>query len=328
MSEDGDYSPGAWSGYDFGSARSTYDKHVGRSYTVAKNSGKKVADMVPESISTESTAPLVVLCDVTGSMGNWPATIFSKLPYLDLEGKEYLGDDMEISFAAVGDAHSDEYPIQIRPFKAGTDLESELKELVIEGNGGGQSSESYELTALYYARNAHMPNAKRPILIIIGDEGFYETISRAHAKLAHVHTQEKSISTRELFDELMETYSVYLVRKPYNYGGENDRIQSRWENLIGKEHIAVLPSADRVVDVIFGILAQEQNRVDYFKDEIEDRQDPNQVDTVYKALKTIHAMPAKKIVDVKANKGKSVMHKTIKGKTVQKLLPAKKGARK
>jgi hypothetical protein len=322
MSETADYSPGDWKGHDFSSARKAYDVHVGRSYSDAKDSNKKAADLVPESISTDSDAPLMILCDVTGSMGSWPATIFSKLPYLDLEGKEYLGPNMEISFAAVGDAHSDRYPIQIRGFKAGTDLEKELKQLVIEGGGGGQSSESYELTALYYARNAKMPNAVRPIMIIIGDEGFYETITKDHAKLAHVSLENSRINTDELFKELQEKYSVYLIRKPYDNGGE-DAIQRRWEKLIGKEHIAMLPSADRVVDVIFGILAQEKNRVDYFRKEIEDRQRDDQVNTVYKALKTIHAIPAKASdpIDIKKTAGKSVMHKSIKGNPTKRLLP-------
>jgi hypothetical protein len=322
MSETADYSPGDWKGHDFSSARKAYDVHVGRSYSDAKASNKSVADLVPDSVSTDSDAPLMILCDVTGSMGDWPATIFSKLPYLDLEGKEYLGPNMEISFAAIGDAHSDNYPIQVRGFKKGTDLEKELKQLVIEGNGGGQSSESYELTALYYARNAKMPNAPRPIMIIIGDEGFYETITKEHAKLAHVKLEDNRINTDDLFKELQEKYSVYLIRKPYDSGGEAT-IQRRWEKLIGKEHIAMLPSADRVIDVIFGILAQEKNRVDYFRKEIEDRQRPDQVDTVYKSLKTIHAIPAKASdpIDVKKNGGKSVMHKSIKGNPTKRLLP-------
>lgn len=320
MSETADYTPGDWKGYDFHDARKAYDVHVGRSYTDAVVSNKKSADLVPESISTQSEAPLMILCDVTGSMGDWPATIFSKLPYLDLEGKEYLGPDMEISFAAIGDAHSDSYPIQIRGFHKGTELKTELEQLVIEGGGGGQCSESYELTALYYARNAEMPNAHRPIMILIGDEGFYKTISRDHAKLAHVKLQDSYLNTDELFKELKEKYSVYMIRKPYDSGSES-RIQASWEALLGKEHIAMLPSADRVVDVIFGILAQEKNRVDYFRKEIEDRQTAEQVNTVYKSLKTIHSIPASNPIDVVKNKGKSVFHKSLTGNPTKRLLP-------
>jgi hypothetical protein len=317
MSETADYSPGDWKGYDFDAARKTYDKHVGRSYSDATTANKRVADLVPEVIKTESKAPLTILIDVTGSMGDWPAVMFSKLPYMDNECKEYLGEDMEISFAAVGDANSDQYPIQIRPFTKGREMEKQLKELVIEGNGGGQCHESYELTALYYARNAEMPNAKRPIMIIIGDEGFYDHITKEHAKMAHVKLASKDISTEDVFKELKDMYSVYLIRKPYN-SGDDKYIQKKWEDLIGKEHIAILPAADRVVDVIFGILAQEKNKVDYFKKEIEDRQRPDQVDTVYKSLKTIHAIAAPADDD---GSGKSVMHTNMKGTKTKRLLP-------
>ena len=170
MSEAGDFTPGVWAGYDFSSARKKYDVHVGRSYGDAVAKRKKATDLVPASLTTNSESPLVIACDVTGSMGEWPAVIFSKLPYLELEGKEYLGPTMEISFAAIGDAYCDQYPLQVRPFTSGTDLKSQLEELVIEGGGGGQACESYELAALYYSRNVGMPNAIKPIFVYIGDE--------------------------------------------------------------------------------------------------------------------------------------------------------------
>lgn len=90
MSESADFNPGAWRGHDFGSARAHYDSHVGRSYDDALSSGKKLSDMLETSLSTKSKGPLVVSCDDTSSMDDWPGTIFSKLPYLEIEGKEYL----------------------------------------------------------------------------------------------------------------------------------------------------------------------------------------------------------------------------------------------
>jgi hypothetical protein len=317
MSESGDYSPGDWKGYDFDAARKSYDVHVGRSYNDAKADNKRAADLVPTSITTDSPAPLIVLCDVTGSMGDWPATIFSKLPYMDHECREYLGQDMEISFAAVGDAYADNYPIQIRPFQKGTQLKSELESLVIEGGGGSQSRESYELTCLYYARNAEMPKAKNPILIIIGDECFHPTVLKKQAKAAHIDV-ESDMSAEDIFDELTEKYSVYLIRKPYTSrcGDMKDaEIQKKWADILGGERIALLPAADRVVDVIFGILAKEKNRVEYFRKEIEERQKKDQVDTVYKSLKTIHAIPAKNL------DGKSIMISQLKGTPTKHLLP-------
>lgn len=303
MAETSDYDPGEWKGHDFTAARKAYDVHVGRSYGDASAAGKVAADLVPASIETNSKAPVVILCDVTGSMGKWPATIFSKLPYLDKEGKEYLGEDMEISFAAIGDAFSDKYPLQIRTFSKGLDLPVQLKELVIEGGGGGQSQESYELGALYYARNAKMPNAVRPILIFIGDESLYEFVEKRHAKDIHVDLESSRIDTKDIFEELKRKFSVYVVRKPYDRSGES-AIQKQWVSLLGEDHVAILPSADRVVDVIFGFFAKETNRVDYFHAEIEGRQNPDQIATVYKSLKTVHVLPA----NASKTSGKSIMH--------------------
>lgn len=295
MSESGDYDPGPWAGYDFRSARAHYDAHAGRSYdaAVSKNVGK--TDLIPEFVESISHSPLVIACDVTGSMGEWPATIFSKLPYLDLEGKEYLGEDMEISFAAVGDMFSDQYPLQVRPFCSGKDMEVRLKELIVEAGGGGTSQESYDLAALYYAKNCKIPNAVKPIFIFIGDEGLYEFIAEDGAKTyCNVILENKRTTPAvQILDELKQRFSVYLIRKPYNCDGNstnsrNDAIQKQWEDILGADHVCPLPEAGRVVDVIFGILAKETGRVDYFKKEIADRQTPDQVKTVMKSLNSIH----------------------------------------
>ena len=302
MSEAGDYEPGDWKGHDFASARQDYDRYAKRSYADAQNSKKDATKLVPQSMNTNSSAPLVIACDVTGSMGEWPATIFSKLPYLDLEGKQYLGPDMEISFAAIGDAYSDQYPLQVRPFTSGTDLATHLKELVIEGNGGGQARESYDLPALYFSRQVEMPGAiNKPIFIYIGDEGIYDFVDKDQAKKWANTTLEGRLSSRQVMEELKDKFSVYIVRKNFGSGSGDSRndadqaIQRQWETYLG---------ADHVVDVIFGILAQETGRIDYFRDEIKGRQRPDQVTEALKSLKSIHTgLPGAPLLP----SGKSVM---------------------
>lgn len=300
MSESGDYNPGPWRGHDFKSARKHYDAHVGRSYDDAKASSKSVDSLIEASLETKSESPLVIACDVTGSMGDWPATMFSKLPYLELEGKEYLGETMEISFAAVGDVYSDSYPLQVRPFTSGTDLKKRLEELVIEGGGGGQTQESYDLCALYYARKVKMPNAIKPIFIFIGDEGLYDFVDKDYAKRYTKIDTEGRMSSKQAIEELKKKYTVYLIRKPYENTGTNSmsdtdkRIYKQWENCLDEDHISILPDPNRVVDVIFGILAKETSRVEYFKKELTGRQKPDQVKTVLKALDSIHKLPSGK----------------------------------
>ena len=212
MSESGDYDPGCWSGYDFSSLRKSYDVHVGRSYDDAVAKSVKKEDLIPESVTTDVESPLVIACDVTGSMGEWPAVIFSKLPYLDLEGKEYLGENMGISFAAVGDNRaSDKYPLQVRPFVSGKELETELKKLVIEGGGGGGMKEGYDLAAYYYAHCVKMKKAIRPIFIFIGDEGLYDTLSKEDINEWTNESAERRVEVDQIFAELKKKFSVYLA---------------------------------------------------------------------------------------------------------------------
>jgi len=302
MSESGDYDPGPWRGHDFSSARRHYDVHVGRSYDDAVSSGKSRNDLVPKSISTDSESPLVIACDVTGSMGEWPATIFSKLPYLEHEAKDYLGKGTEISFAAVGDCHSDSYPLQVRPFDKGPKLAQRLKELVIEGHGGDGIRESYDLAAVYYAHNAKMPKAIKPLFIFIGDESIYSRVGKNHAEQWAYVTLGDATTSQDAFSALKRKFEVYLIRKPYHSSGgdtmspTDKEIYKTWAEHIGEDHIAPLPEAGRVVDVIFGILAKEAGRTEDFEKEITGRQRPSQVRTVMKSLHTIHAatLPSRK----------------------------------
>lgn len=316
MAETSDYDPGPWRGHDFGTARKAYTDHAGRSYSDASAKGVDASTLVPATLTTNSPAPLVILCDVTGSMGTWPGVIFSKLPYLDIEGKTYLGPEMEISFGAVGDAPSgDTYPLQVCPFDKGTPLADHLKKLIVEGKGGGDSCESYELAALYYARNVTTPRATKPILIFIGDEGLHSHVEKEHAAQYHI-TLEKRISVGDIFKELTRKFSVYVIRKRYDSGEAT--VQTQWVGLLGENRVVPLQAPERVVDVIFGILAAEMGMVDEFRKEIEGRQTADQVATVYKSLRTVHAhLPvngtpddaAKKIKVAKAAaSGKSVMH--------------------
>lgn len=306
MSEAGDYTPAAyWGGHDFKSARREYDDHVTSSFgtAVAKNVDAK--SLVPENLACDAEAPLIIAVDVTGSMGDWPATMFSKLPYLEHEGKEYLGEDMKICFAAIGDAYSDRYALQVREFCDGAKLKDELKELIIEGGGGGQTNESYELAACYFANNVQFPVAiRKPILIIVGDEGLYGHVDADQAeRLAKVELDQR-LTTPELFAQLKQDYAVYLIRKPYGYSGgdgsdsTNMRIQEQWEGLLGGDHVVMLPDANRVVDVIFGILAKETGRIEYFEEELKDRQGKDKdgkakIEVVLKSIRSVHTPSAK-----------------------------------
>lgn len=281
--ESNDYDPGEWRGRSFASERKAYDAHAGRSYSEAIKQKKHSRDLIEPSLTTNASWPLAIISDVTGSMGKDPGVFFGKIPYMIHETKEYLGKDAEVCMGACGDANGDKFPIQIRKFESTIEaIKKRLKELIVEGEGGDGIMETYELMALYFARLVEMPKAKhRPILILIADEKPYPTVNTEYAKELLGITIKGHLSTKKLFEELQETWSVYLIRRYYDnrvprqgepMDSTNQEIHDAWVKLIGEDHIVPLPNADRVTDVIFGILAKETDRIEYFRQELTERQ--------------------------------------------------------
>ena len=133
-------------------------------------------------------------------------------------------------------------------------------------------------------------------------------------------TIQSRIPTEQVFEELKSKYSVYLILKPYNNSAgdgnvENKAVRKQWLKYLDEEHIAPLGDPDRVVDVIFGILAKETGKIDYFKKEIEERQEKDKVALTYKALKTIHAFSAPSEPPKMLGSGKSKMFTKSASKT-------------
>lgn len=332
----GSYDPGPWSGFDYKDARkvhNTYDSTAGRGYgsnagSTSTRSTRSVAattidDYLPASLTTNAKSPLVVIVDGTGSMGEFPEVIFKKLPLLDLGIADYL-DDCEISFAMVGDAGSDYYALQAQPFSKGKGLEASLNKLKIERGGGSNEQESYDLAALYYARNVEMPKAVKPILIYVCDEGIYPQVDKEWAKDRARVDVSKNIKTQELFQELAKKYSVYCIRKHYGNQvsgeqmvGSNLRIHQQWESYVGADRIAILNNPNRVVDVIFGLVAYDTGKTDFFEQELKFRQKPEQVQEVMKSMVTVGVGAGTK---TSSKLRKSIVLKKVSGKASKSLL--------
>lgn len=329
MSESGDYTETHWDHTStFRDARAAYDANAGRSYHEAQERKITNKDLLVPRLSTMAHQPLIIVPDLTGSMLKWPGPLFAKAPFALVEMKEaYLGEDAEIAFVAIGDVHAgDKYPLQARPFTGNVEtMKHQLNdELVKEGGGGNNYCESYEMAALYLLHCLEAPNADRPIVIFFGDEMPYSYVSNEQVEELIGVKLPKRITTKEVFTQLMERCEVFLIRKPYGENAndtsnrispEDKQIRAAWADLIGEDRICDLSNPDRVVDVIFGLLAQATDKIAYFREEIKGRQTPEQAAEVFKTLHTIHGdMPE----DGQA--GEVVKHKKPGGKKAKPLI--------
>ena len=135
----------------------------------------------PESLA------IAVLFDVTGSMRGVPRALQAKLPQLLglLLRKGYV-EHPQIMFGAIGDATCDRAPLQVGQFESDNRMDDDLGRILLEGGGGGQKTESYELAMYFMARHTAIDcfdkRGRRGYLFIIGDEMAYPRVKRGRGR--------------------------------------------------------------------------------------------------------------------------------------------------
>lgn len=274
--------------YSFHDARKSYDDMA-----VARQESRAFYTYRSPLPRTDAHYPIIVGIDTTGSMQEWPAVFFEKLPLLYKEAVKYL-PGCEISFQAINDfpADGDDVALQPAPFGRGPQLDELIGQLLPYGGGGGQVKESYEIFAAYNAFLEAPRALIKPIAVILGDEAPFDEVPGpvcAHYGMS----QGEAVPARIAFERLHRACDVFLVRKPY-YGAseEEDRpIIEAWQRiaLMPRERILGIQDPRRVVDVILGILGILTDKVERFEEELVGRQSAEQVSEV---LDSLHALRA------------------------------------
>jgi hypothetical protein len=168
------------------------------------------SDEHPQSLA------IAVLFDVTGSMRRVPAVLQTKLPGLLglVLRKDYVADP-HIMFGAIGDATCDRVPLQVGQYESDNRMDEDLGRIVLEGGGGGQMTESYELAMYFMARHTSIDcfekRGRRGYLFLIGDELPYPRVSAAQVRDIIGDDLEEDISTDAVLDELKRRYHVYYI---------------------------------------------------------------------------------------------------------------------
>jgi hypothetical protein len=163
-----------------------------------------------------NVTPVVVALDVTRSRGDDTKLMYEKLPML--MGQILLHNYVEnpgVSFASVGDATSDNAPLQVSQFEADNRLDEALSRMWIEEGGGGTGQESYELCAYFYSRTntvrLNKGSGKKGYFFFVGDEGFYPKVDKAQVKRVIGDDLPEDLDAAEAFRRLQEKFHVFLL---------------------------------------------------------------------------------------------------------------------
>ncbi|HJX05475.1 MAG TPA: hypothetical protein VJ461_02100 [Candidatus Nanoarchaeia archaeon] len=289
--------------YDYGSARAGYLEELAkksklegeRTYLTSKSKKAPKLELVDpkgKEITTESTNPILVAVDGTGSMQTWPAEIFDRLPLLYQTLSKYR-KDVELSFSVIGDAGSDNWPVQISNFGKELVLDDYLKALLPEGGGGPGVRESYELWGYYVSKHVLTPKAEKPFLILMGDEAFYNKVDPKQAKHYLGDGLQAQLDSIEMWKKLDERFNIYLLRK--SYPGYDDKIKAQWAEAIGHQKIVPVTDPKRVVDVAMGLVARSWGYFSDFKTSLSARQEEPEIK---KVMESIRAAPEAAIAEL------------------------------
>jgi hypothetical protein len=222
-------------------------------------------DEHPESNS------VVVAFDVTGSMGSIPRVLQTKLPKLHglLERKSAIAHP-QVMFAAIGDSYTDRAPLQVGQFESDNRMDEDLEHIWLEGNGGGQMKEGYEVFLWFLANktaiDCHEKRGKKGYAFVIGDELPYPAATRRNIEKILGEKPEADVSVEELVKQVQERYELYfLYPRTASYYTSQPQIAAYWRGLLG-ERLLILENEEDVCEVIALSIALSEGTVDLASD--------------------------------------------------------------
>jgi hypothetical protein len=206
------------------------------------------SDAHPDSLA------IGVIFDVTGSMGMVPRVLQTKLGALMrvLIQRGFVAHP-QVLFGAVGDAYCDKVPLQIGQFESGLEMDDDLGKLYIEGGGGGQVHESYELAMYFMARHTPIDcwdkHGRKGYLFTLGDELPYDVIRKEQIQTIIGDHLERDLTIAEVVAELGQRYQHFHIIPTNTSHGSDPKIQQRWQQLLG-ERVLLLEDETAVCETI------------------------------------------------------------------------------
>ena len=185
---------------------------------------------------------IAVLFDVTGSMRGVPRALQAKLPQLLglLLRKGYVAHP-QIMFGAIGDATCDRAPLQIGQFESDNRMDDDLSRILLEGGGGGQKTESYELALYFMARHTaadcYQRRGRRGYLFVIGDEMAYPRVKPAEVRAVIGDGMQAPLPLAALMAEVTAKWDTYYILPAgASYAGDA-QVLGFWRDLLGQNVI-------------------------------------------------------------------------------------------
>lgn len=221
-----------------------------------------------DSPTHPNTMSIVFALDVTGSMGVIPDQIARReLPSFMKTLLDSGVTDPQIMFMAVGDAFTDRAALQVGQFESSErEMDQWLTWSYLEGGGGGQGTESYELGMYFIARHTELDcwlkRSKRGYLFMTGDENPYPYVSHKQVSQLIGDKLGENIPVANIIDEVQRTFEPFFLIPDQ---GRRARCERTWRDLLG-DHVICMDDPEDTCRVAAGIVSLTEGAVSSLDD--------------------------------------------------------------
>jgi hypothetical protein len=203
-----------------------------------------------DSDNHPNSRAIILVMDQTGSMQDIPENLAKRtLPKLmtTLIDEGTLPDP-QVLFMAIGDAEAggerEESPLQAGQFESeGSLMDKDLTNIHLEGGGGGNEGESYDLALYFAARHTSIDcfekRGEKGYMFITGDEPCFNRVSARIVKRVIGDDLKQDIPIDDIIAEVSKRYHLFflipdLPRRQYA-GCERSWRKRLGDNVIGQE---------------------------------------------------------------------------------------------
>lgn len=242
------WSPDDWASY------TTTTKGKDRDTVFSSRSLSKDLDprniVLRESVDSPhnpASTPVIVALDVTGSMGAIPHQLIQG--NLGTLMEELIArrpvPDPHLMFMGVGDVICDRAPLQATQFEADIRIAEQLRNIYLEGGGGGNACESYQLPWYFAAKktvtDSVSKRGKKGYLFTLGDEEPPVNLTAAQIERVFGENPERDYTSQELLVMAERNYHVFhiIVEQGSHYRSHGDRVRMKWSELLGQRAIGL-----------------------------------------------------------------------------------------
>ncbi|MCW4461275.1 hypothetical protein OK349_06120 [Sphingomonas sp. BT-65] len=192
-----------------------------------------------DSAENPESTPIIIGVDVTGSMGMLAEELVVRglnETFTALIERKPVSDP-HVMAMAIGDAYCDRAPLQVTQFEADLRIVEQLRQLWLEGGGGGNQGESYSLAHVFAGlktvHDAKEQRGKKGFLFTVGDEPVLDGVERDQLARVLGIDARRGVSGREAVRLASEAYEVFHIIVDGSYAAHNfGEVKRSWDRIL------------------------------------------------------------------------------------------------